>query len=172
MHPTPPAADGPLQIVALTHKNNQTTFSSYRGTKILRVLTKSWSQFIQIGPAVVARTLTKLSIQLFLVSAHLQGVAHYKIMHPTPADGPFQIVALTHKIIRTTFHRIRPRMRVLTKIMEPNFIRISPPVVARTQKVINTTVLEYHYLKVLCTHKNHASDTGGGWVTFQIVSQE
>jgi hypothetical protein len=49
--------------------------------------------------------------------------------------------------------------------MEPNFIRIGPPpVVARTHKVINTTVfLEYHLKVVARTHKNHASDTGGGW---------
>jgi hypothetical protein len=67
--------------------------------------------FIRIGPPqVVART-QKLSIQLFFeLSAHLQGVARtqYKIMHPTPADGPhFQIVALTQNNRVKFFHRIR-----------------------------------------------------------------
>jgi hypothetical protein len=65
--------------------------------------------------------------------------------------------------------------------MEPNFIRIGPPVVARTQSYQVQLFFEYRPSKVLSTHKsypiqlflgigppqgvartqNHASDTGG-----------
>jgi hypothetical protein len=109
MWPTPPA-DGPtLQIVVQPVTNF--VISGTRGdsrfcvlstriieqlfivsaTQNLRVLTKSWSCFLGIGPPQVLLVLTKLSIQLFWSIGPPPGVAEQKscIRHRRRMGPPF-----------------------------------------------------------------------------------
>jgi hypothetical protein len=186
-----------FQIVALTHKNNRDNFfHRIRAPEILRVLTKSWQ--ILFGSAQLLLILTKLSIPV-LISAHRQVVArthksyqyncfleyqkahlqgccsrtHKKscIRHQA-ADGPAFRLLLLHTRISDNFFIVsgHPSLRVLTKSWSKIFIRISPQFVARTHKVINTTVLEYRPTSRCCSYSNHASDTGGGWARLSDCS--
>jgi hypothetical protein len=109
---------------------------------------------------------------------YLQGVARTHKNHASDTGGGwarFQIVALTHKNNRDNFfHRIRAPKNLCThKIMEPNFIRIGPhQVVARTHKVINTTVFGYRptsKVLLVLTKIMHPTPAADG-PAFQIVA--
>jgi hypothetical protein len=147
---------GPPFRLLLLHKNNRgQLFHRIGATQILRVLTKSWSRIL-FGSAhhKLLLVLTKLSIHnCFWSIGPPQGVARTHKNHASDTGGGWARLELLllHTIIETTFHRIRATQEsVLTKIMEPNFIRIGPPLqVVMYSKVINTTVFGVSASKVL-----------------------
>jgi hypothetical protein len=117
-----------LQIVALTHKNNRQLFSSPSGPpKSLRVLKKSLSRIFDRPPPSCCSYSQKLSIQLFFLSAHLQGVArtHKKscIRHRRRIVC-LQIVAHHTRIIESTFHRIGATQDLRVLLTKKSWSRI------------------------------------------------